>query len=324
MWVAILQLIFGFIALLWSADRFVISAAVTANNLGISKVLIGLTVVSIGTSAPEILVGIMASLDGSPTLAIGNAIGSNIANIGLVLGITAIITQLPFAPSVLRSELPWLIGATTLALICLFNLHLGVLDGLALLAGLGFILFKLTQSTDRDTGDLPDTLQDELDDLPEMTTRHGVVWLVVGLIVLLIASKLLTEAAITIADILNVDEIIIGLTVIAIGTSLPELAATVTAAVRGQSDIAIGNVVGSNILNILAVMAVPALIHPIDIEGVVLLRDFAVMLALTMMLVLFAYGIGSRKVITQFEGLVLVAAWIGYNVMLYHQSTSGG
>ena len=130
MWVPILTLILGFIALVWSADRFVSGAASTANNLGVSKMLIGLTVVSIGTSAPEILVALAASLDGTPMLAIGNSIGSNIANIGLVLGVTACLRELPFSASVRRIELPWLIGATLLALVCLVNLYLGTLDGL--------------------------------------------------------------------------------------------------------------------------------------------------------------------------------------------------
>ena len=144
MWYLILALLFGFTSLIWSADRFLSGAAATAHNLGVSRLLIGLTVVAIGTSAPEILVSLTASLEGTPTLAIGNAIGSNIANIGLVLGVTAIVAPLPFAPSVLRRELPWLIGATVLALACLFNLYVGRWDGLLLLGGYHVVSAELS------------------------------------------------------------------------------------------------------------------------------------------------------------------------------------
>lgn len=320
MWLPILVLIFGFIMLVWSADRFVSGAAATANNLGVSKMLIGLTVVSLGTSAPEILVALAASLEGLPTLAIGNAIGSNIANIGLVLGVTAILTPLPFAPSVLKGELPWLIGTTVIALFCLSDYHLGTVDGIVLFSGLGYILYRLMRVPQETTEGFGESFQDELEELPEMRTPQAVFWLITGLVVLLGSAEALVWAATVIAEYLGVSELIIGLTVVAVGTSLPELAATVGAAVKGHPDIAIGNVVGSNILNILAVMAVPAIVHPTDLDDVVLWRDFGMMFALTMLLVLFAYGIGSRPVITRFEGAVIVLGWIGYNYMLYQQS----
>ena len=320
MWYLILALVFGFTSLIWSADRFLSGAAATATNLGVSRVLIGLTVVSIGTSAPEILVALTASLEGTPILAVGNAIGSNIANIGLVLGITAIVSELPFAPSVLRQELPWLIGATLLALICLSNLHIGRVDGLLLLAGLSFIMFRLSQ-TQKDADEyITESIQEELEELPQMSTASGVIWLLTGLLVLLISAEVLVWAATNIAVVLGVSDLIIGLTIVAVGTSLPELAATIAAATKGHPDIAIGTVVGSNILNILAVLSVPALVHPVSLSVEALWRDGGMMLALTMLLVLFAYGINSRPVITRFEGAVLVLAWFGYNYMLYHQS----
>ena len=303
---------------MWSADRFVTFAAITANNFGVSRMLIGLTVVSVGTSAPEIFVGVIASIDGSPTLAIGNAIGSNIANIGLVLGITALITPLPFPVSILKREVPWLIITTLLALLCLGNLYLSSLDGILLLCGLGLILYKLAHPGNHASGIAP-SFEDELDDLPTLSTSSGMWRLLMSLVVLLIAAEILTKSAVFIAYNLGVSEIVVGLTVIAIGTSLPELAASVTAAKKGQSDMAIGNVVGSNILNILAVLAVPALIHPISIDGIVILRDYTTMLVLTVVLVFFAYAIGSQKKITRLEGCILVAAWVGYNSLLYHQ-----
>lgn len=320
MWIAILVLIFGFITLVWSADRFVSGAAASAKNLGVSKMLIGLTVVSLGTSAPEILVALAAAMDDFPTLAIGNAIGSNIANIGLVLGITAILAPLPFASSVLKTELPWLIGTTVIGLIVLMDLYLGFWDGVILLTGLGYIMWRLVSMDQTATDGLAEGFSEELDELPEMSTMHGVFWLMVGLIVMLISARLLVVAATDIAHFLGVSELIIGLTVVAIGTSLPELAATVGSALKGHPEIAIGNVVGSNILNMLAVMAVPALVSPTEVSAAVLWRDFGTMLALTIMIVLFAYGIGSRAIITRFEGGVIVLAWIGYNTLLYNQA----
>jgi len=313
-------LIFGFITLVWSADRFLSGAAATATNFGVSKMLIGLTVVSVGTSAPEILVSFAAAISGTPSLAVGNAIGSNIANIGLVLGVTAIIAPLPFAPTVLQKELPWLIGATLLALVCLFNLRIGRADGLALLAGLAYIMYELGKSTRIESEISGSGHAEELNELPEMPIKQAVLWLVSGLFVLLISAEVLVWAATYIAEQLGVSHLIIGLTIVAIGTSLPELAATVGSAVKGHPDIAIGNVVGSNILNILAVLAVPALVHPANVAAAAFWRDGGMMLALTMMLVFFAYGMNSRAVITRFEGSVMLFAWIGYNLLLYHQA----
>jgi cation:H+ antiporter len=319
-WLPLLLLVVGFIALVWSADRFLSGAAATATNLGVSKMLIGLTVVSVGTSAPEILVAIFAAIDGNPLLAVGNAIGSNIANIGLVLGITAIVAPLPFSAPVRKAELPWLLGATFLAIALLFDQHLSVWDGLLLLAGLTAILHQLVRGQSKSDQELSPSMQEELDELPDMTTLQGVAWLTLGLIVLLISAQILVYAATEIATALGVSEMIIGLTIVAIGTSLPELAATLGSAVKGHTDIAIGNVVGSNILNILAVLSVPGLMAPTDIDAAALWRDCGMMLALTLMLALFAYGINSRAVITRFEGAVMLMAWVGYNALIVQQA----
>ncbi|NKC00932.1 MAG: calcium/sodium antiporter [Pseudomonadales bacterium] len=320
MWLPLLLLAVGFIALVWSADRFLSGAAACATNLGVSKMLIGLTVVSVGTSAPEILVAVFAALDDNPLLAVGNAIGSNIANIGLVLGITAIVAPLPFSAPVRKAELPWLLGATFLAIALLFDRHLSVLDGIILLGGLAAILHQLIRGQNKPDHELSPFMQEELDELPDMTTLQAVAWLMLGLIVLLISAQILVYAATEIATTLGVSEMIIGLTIVAIGTSLPELAATIGSAIKGHPDIAIGNVVGSNILNILAVLAVPSLMAPTDIDFAALWRDCGMMLALTLMLALFAYGINSRAVITRFEGAVMLTAWIGYNALLVQQA----
>ena len=319
MWIQLTLLALGFVALIWSADKFLSGAAATATNMGVSKMMIGLTVVSIGTSAPEIVVATMAALDRNSLLAVGNAIGSNIANIGLVLGITAIITPLKFSANVRRKELPWLLGATSLAVILLFDRRLDFIDGIILLLGLAYILWQLVVSQS-DPEYSTNVISDELDDLPAMTNRQSLIWLVVGLIALLVSAQVLVYAATNIAITLGVSDMIIGLTIIAVGTSLPELAATVGSAIKGQPDIAIGNIVGSNILNILAVLAVPGLIHATDMDYAALWRDSGMMLALTLMLALFAYGLNSRAVITRFEGSVMLMAWIGYNLLLIQQA----
>ena len=319
MWLYVLALIVGFITLVWSADKFLSGAASTADHMGMSKMLIGLTVVALGTSAPEILVSVAASIEGNALIAVGNAIGSNIANIGLVLGLTAMIAPLPFSQTVLRAELPWLLGATFLALILLFDLELSVIDGLLLLTGLALILWRLVANQYR-AADVSVSIHEELEELPQMNRRQALFWLIGGLLVLLISARLLVWAASNIAAALGVSELIVGLTIVAVGTSLPELAATVGSAIKGHSDIAIGNVVGSNILNILAVLAIPGLFGGIAIENVALWRDGGTMLALTLLLALFAYAIGSRPVITRFEGAIILFAWIGYNAMLFHQA----
>lgn len=320
MWVPLLLLILGFIALVWSADRFLSGAAACARNLGVSKMLIGLTVVSVGTSAPEILVAIIAAIEGNPLLAVGNAIGSNIANIGLVLGITAMIAPLPFSKPVRQTELPWLIGATLLAMALLFDRQLTIIDGCLLLLGLTAILWQIVKTQSGAENEISASIQEELDELPDMTNLQAVAWLVLGLLVLLVSAQVLVHSATTIAKLLGVSDMIIGLTIVAVGTSLPELAATIGSAIKGHSDIAIGNVVGSNILNILAVLAVPGLVGGTGIEPGAFWRDGGMMLALTVMLALFAYGINSRPVITRFEGLVMLAAWIGYNLLLVQQA----
>ena len=320
MWVPALGLILGFSLLVWSADKFLSGAANTARNLGVSEMIIGLTVVSIGTSSPEIVVALTAALEGNPLLAVGNAIGSNIANIGLVLGITALVAPLLFSKQVLQVELPCLLGVTLLALILVFDLALGMLDGILLLGALLLLCLLVYKRSSRHP-EMADSIRGELGELPAMSTSKGLLWLLAGLALLVISSELLVWSATEIAQRLGVSSMIIGLTVVAVGTSLPELAATVGSAIKGHADIAIGNVVGSNILNILAVLSLPGLITVTQLESAALWRDCGTMLALTLLLALFAYGINSRTVITRFEGSVLFLAWIGYNALLIEQAS---
>ncbi|HEX7036829.1 MAG TPA: calcium/sodium antiporter [Pseudomonadales bacterium] len=322
MLIPLLAMVVGFIALVWGADRFVSGAASTALHFGVSKAVIGLTVVSLGTSMPEVLVSVAAALDGNPLLAVGNAIGSNIVNIGLVLGLTAMVVPLPFSRGVLRTELPWLLIATGGTMVLFFDLELSRIDGLIFLAGLGYVMYRLARSQTRPDGQVTGDLAEELEELPDLGRGQALFWLAVGLAVLLVSARVLVWGAVEMALRLGVSELVIGLTVVAAGTSLPELAATFGAAVKGHTEIAIGNVVGSNLFNLLGVLAIPSLLSAPGIGPDVLWRDCGMMLAITVALALFAYAIGSRPVITRFEGAVLLLGWVGYTLLLLEQVPS--
>jgi cation:H+ antiporter len=314
----ILSIVAGLIILVWSADRFVIGAAATAKNSGMSPMLIGLTIVSFGTSAPEILVSIMASINGSGSLAIGNALGSNIANIGLVLGITAIIAPLPVKSAVLRKEMPLLLCVTLLAGLVLYNLNITLFDGLLLLAALAVSLIMFAKF--QKSSDPADHLSDETEEIPEMTTGKALFWLFLGLSLLVASSRLLVWGAVEIATYMGISELVIGLTIVAIGTSLPELAASVASALKNHHDIALGNIVGSNIFNIAAVMAIPGLVSPITLDAIAFNRDYIVMLGLTVLLLVFCLLQRPAK-INRIEGSLLTAAYAGYMFVLYTMST---
>ncbi len=309
----------GFAVLVWSADRFVIGAAGTARNLGMSPMLIGLTVVALGTSAPEILVSAIASWTSAGGLAIGNALGSNIANIGLVLGATALVAPLPVKTGTLRKELPLLLAVTLLAGSLLLDLHLGVLDGLILLTALLlslYLFYRFQRYAD------PSEIQHETAELPQLGTQQALGWLLLGLLLLVSSSRLLVWGATQIATALGVSDLLIGLTIVAIGTSLPELAAAIASALKRHHDLAIGNVVGSNIFNLLAVMPLPGLISPMQISALVLWRDYGSMLAATLLLLGFSYII-SRGRIDRLEGCLLLTGYAIYLGALYWVSTAG-
>ncbi|WP_027859329.1 calcium/sodium antiporter [Marinobacterium jannaschii] len=313
----ILALLAGLILLVWSADQFVNGAAATARNLGMSPMLIGLTIVSFGTSAPEILVSVMAASTGAGSLAVGNALGSNIANIAMVLGITALIAPLPVKSGVLRKEMPLLLAITLLAGALLFNLSLGLLDSVILLLALIVSLYLFGRF--QRNADPGDAIAEDEDEIPEMSSGKATLLLLVGLTVLAGSSRLLVWGATEIALSLGVSELIIGLTIVAIGTSLPELAASVASALKKQHDIAIGNVVGSNIFNLVAVMAVPGLFGTVEFDSIVIWRDYAVMLALTVLLLLFALWQRPPSV-SRYEGGILATLYAGYLVLLYNMA----
>lgn len=318
MLIAIAAVLIGLILLIWSADRFVDGASATASHLGMSPLLIGLTIVAFGTSAPEMLVSTMAALDDAPGLAIGNAIGSNIANIALVLGATALVSPLPIKGNLVRVELPILTLATMGAGIVLLDYYLDAVDGGLLLLGLVvcLYLFKRYQQ-DYSQAASQDHLQDKEKPLAKMSLKVGIVWLLVGLALLALGSRILVGGAVYIATSLGVSEMIIGLTIIAIGTSLPELAASIMSARKGQHGIALGNVIGSNIFNLLGVMAIPALISPVVIEADALWRDYGLMLMLTLFILALGFKARRGGHISRPIGGLLLLIYVMYMFLLY-------
>lgn len=305
----------GLIFLVWSADKFVIGAAATARHLGMSQMLVGLTIVSIGTSAPEMFVSAMASIDGAGNLAIGNAIGSNITNIALVLGITALVAPIPLQKGLLKKELPLLMMITLLAGVVLIDLELNLVDALILIVALVFALFLMFQQSSDSGESVID--EDEAAEIESTPTSKAVFWLIVGLITLMASSKALVWGATGIATAFGVSDLVIGLTIVAIGTSLPELAASVASALKGHHDIAIGNVIGSNIFNLLAVMPIPGILAVTAVEPMALYRDYIVMAGVTFALLLFFVICYRRGTLGRIPGIILTAGYLGYMFTLF-------
>ena len=310
---AVLAIIGGFALLVWSADRFVEGAAATAQHAGMPSLLIGMVVVGFGTSAPEMVVSAMAALDGKPDIALGNALGSNIANTGLILGITALIAPIAVHSKIVRRELPLLLTIGVLAGVLLWDNALTRIESLLLLAfffGLiGWSIFAALGSRD-------DVLATEMEQelaARSMPLGRALFWLAAGLILLIVSSRILVWGAVDIAQALGVSDLIIGLTIIALGTSLPELAASVIAARKGEHDIAIGNVVGSNMFNLLAVIGIAGVIAPMQsVAAEVLSRDWPTMMAMTIALFVMAYGFRGAGRINRVEGLLLLASYLAY------------
>lgn len=302
----------GIALLVWSADRFTDGASALARNFGVSPLIVGLTIVAIGSSAPEIFVSVTASLAGSPGLAIGNAIGSNIANIALVLGVTAIISPLQVNSNVIRREFPILIVITLLAGVALWDGHLSFLDGSLLVGGLFLYLVWIVRTAMKTKQDdlMLTTLMDELPD--GMPTNRAVIWVLIGLILLPLSSQILVNGASGIAVHFGVSEFIIGVTIVALGTSLPELAASIASVLKGEHELAIGNVIGSNIFNILGVLGIAGIIHPISVDQAVLYKDYALMLFLTFVMLVMAYGFRGPGSIKRGEGIILFLIYITF------------
>ena len=312
MLLAVIALIVGLILLVWSADKFVDGAAATARYAGMPPLLIGMLIVGFGTSAPEMVVSAMAAADGNPALALGNAYGSNITNIALILGLVAVLSPIAVNSQVLRKELPILMLVTLFAGWQLFDHQLSSTDAWCLL-GVFFALmaWSVWQGMRNGADALSSEMSEELND-NRMTLKQALIWLVVGLVLLIMASRLLVYGAVFIAQGLGVSDLVIGLTVVAVGTSLPELASSLIAIKKGEHDIALGNVIGSNLFNTLAVVGIAAAIEPMAVDAVVLSRDWTLMAILTAALFVMGYGYKKQGRINRLEGGALLLVFTGY------------
>ncbi|MBD1576191.1 MULTISPECIES: calcium/sodium antiporter [Vibrio] len=314
---AIGLLIFGLALLVWSADKLVYGSAAVAKNMGISPLVIGMTILAMGSSAPEMMVSGAAALAGKTDTAIGNVLGSNIANIALILGITALIKPLLIGSTILRRELPLMMGVTVISGFILWDNYLSFYEGIALVVlFIGFILMMLRISkNEKLTNDV--LIEQQESEIPEgVDNKKALFWVVVGLVLLLVSSNLVVDNAVVIAKYFGMSDLVIGLTIIAIGTSLPELAASIAGVMKGEDDMAVGNIIGSNIFNILAVMGIPALIHPSAISEHIMSRDFWVMLGVSVLLVIMV--LGKSRTINRIEGAILFTCFLAYQGYLFY------
>lgn len=307
-----LAILGGLLLLVWSADRFIDGAAAAARHFGMPSLLIGIVVIGFGTSAPELAISAISALNGSPGLALGNAYGSNIANIGLILGLTALLMPIAVQSGILRKELPLLLGATLLAGVQLLDGDISRLDAIVLLVAflalMGWMVWQGLQQRDDALGS---EVEQELTE-QSMPLPKALFWLALGLVLLIVSSRILVWGAVEIASALGVSDLIIGLTIVAIGTSLPELASSLIAVRKGEQDLALGNVIGSNLFNVLAVVGVAGLIMPMPVPHEILWRDWLVMFGFTLALFVFSYGFRAAGRINRVEGGVLLGGFAVY------------
>ena len=314
----IAAVIVGFIAVVWGADRFVYGAAGLASNLGVSRLVIGLTIVAFGTSAPEMLVSGMAAAAGSRQMGIGNAVGSNITNVTLVLGAAALVSPLSVHSRLLIREIPVLFLSMAVGWVFLWDGELSRLEGIILLVGMFVLIAWISMQGRKQQAEHPEapTGGFEDDEIPDsLPNAKAIATFSLGLVFLLVGSRVLVWGAVGIASNLGVSELTVGLTIVALGTSLPELAASVAAARRGEQDIAVGNVVGSNMFNLLGVLALPGIIAPGPVDRSVVLRDFPIMVGVTLLLLLMA--VNERNHIGRKRGITLIVVFIIYFVALF-------
>ena len=321
MFEAVALLIVGLIFLVWSADRLVFGSAALARNFGISPLVIGMTILAMGSSAPEMMVSATAALDGKTDTAVGNVIGSNIANIALILGITALIKPLSISSAVLRRELPLMIAVTVIAGAILWDNHLGFMEGVLLLVLFAFFILAMLRISrkEKHNGDI--LLDEQEAEVPEgVNNLKAGMWVVIGLIILPISASTLVDSSVVIAKYFGMSDLVIGLTIIAVGTSLPELAASVAGVMKGEDDMAVGNIIGSNVFNILAVMGIPGILNPSILSELAMGRDFWVMLGVSLLLV--AMAMGKSRSINRLEGAFLFVVFIAYQSYLIINMTA--
>jgi cation:H+ antiporter len=316
----IAELIAGLLLLIWGADRFVHGAAATGRNLGVAPLLIGLTIVAFATSAPEILVAIVAAARGETDLAVGNAIGSNIANIGLVLGTVAIIKPIEMTSATLRREMPALLAVSLLTVSLFLDSYLSRVDGFVLMTGLVIVMVWLVRIGVRSSASDTLTADYEAEIPRDMSMRAAIIWLVIGLATLLFGAEFLVDASLEIARALGVSELVIGILLVAVATSLPELAVSLVSALKGEYGLALGNIVGSNTFNSLAVIGIAAIIQPTALPPSVLSLHIFVLVAFTLVLFAMTYDYDGKGHISRLEGVALLIAYIAYDGYVVMQS----
>ncbi len=336
MLMSIAAVLVGLAVLVWSADRFVDGAAAIAHHLGVSNLIIGITIIGFGTSAPEIAVSIIAVLEEVPGIAIGNAIGSNIANIGLILGVTALLAPIPVARSIMRKEYPLLAVATVVLVACLYDLWLGPLEGVILVALLAATLTYMVY-LHRHGGMVDAAMAAEVEEIvaeefigeddedeESMSSGKAWFWVLLGLVLLVGSSRALVWGASNIATSLGVSDLVIGLTIVALGTSLPELAASIASLKKSVPDLAVGNIIGSNLFNSLAVVGIPPLLGGFAVDSAALYRDLPVMVGLTLLLFLMSWSFRDGDAqLARGKGVVLTLIFVGYQYYLYHGAVYG-
>jgi len=313
-------LILGFAALVWSADRFVYGAAALAKNFGVPTLIVGLTVVAMGSSAPEMMVSASAALAGKTDTAVGNAIGSNITNILLVLGITALFRPLSVSSSTLKREIPLVLIVSLATWYVFSDNYFSLAEGVALLIGFvvfigGLIIVSLRAKNQTDP-----FVSEACDEVPnDVPTKKAVIWLVIGMVLLPVSAHFLIDSAVDIAKYFGLSDLVIGLTIIAIGTSLPELAASIAGVLKNEDDLALGNIVGSNIFNILAVLPFAGIINPSVIDPSVANRDILIMIGATVALIIMSLNFRGAQRINRVEGGLLLIAFLGYQGYIFSQ-----
>jgi cation:H+ antiporter len=315
-------ILIGLLLLFWGADRLVVGAGATARNLGVPPILIGLIIVGFATSAPEMLISAVASMGNAPALAVGNALGSNIANLGLVLGTAIMICPIAVQSETLRREFPAVLAATMLTLLLFLDNQLSRLDAVVLFVALGILTVWIIVVGSRASISDPIRAEPEAESWEDIPARKATFWLVIGLVTLLGGAELMVNGGIDVARRIGVSELVVGVTVVAVGTSLPELAVAIAGSLKGESDLVLGNVLGSNIFNVLAVIGIAGAIQPHDFDDGVLTLHFALMSILTLGVFLLAYNRRTRVQLTRSSGGVLLATFLIYQVFVLWESLS--
>lgn len=317
MLLASLAIVVGLLLLIWSADRFVDGAAATARHFGMPQLLIGIVIIGFGTSAPEMIVSAFSALNGTPGIALGNAYGSNITNIGLILGLTALVVSLSVNSQVLKQELPILIFVTALSAYLIYDADISFIDSLILLGVFAlYMSWTVWQGVTNKQDSLAADVQQELNTQEQQSLPQALLWVVIGLALLMVSSQALVWGAVQVAQYFGVSDLIIGLTIVAVGTSLPELASSIAAARKGEADLAVGNIIGSNLFNTLAVVGIAGAISPMEVGSEIFTRDMFAMSAFTVALLVFGYSFKKGGKITRFKGLVFLLGYVAYNAYL--------